>query len=425
MANSFDSNITRKLARKFLPAFESSRVLSKRVNTQLFKGDFNPSSGDTIDVKRPTDYTSYRNATGDLTSSTASDIITGKASAVVQNYFTAWCTYDEADEAIKMDQLDDLLNPMARRIAIDMELDFANFLLKGAGLYAGTIGNAADTWADIAEYGAAMQAAGVPMDRPWTTVINPYTQAALASSQRSLGAGGSAGSLIKSAHERAIITSDFAGMDVVTGTTLATYTTGAGADRVGAVNGTPTVTYLAAKDTMTISIPVDGFDAALPVKAGDRVQVTGVNQLNMSTREAVINAAGANVLWTGTVTADVTMSTGAGTLVVTGPAIYEAAGAYNTVSAAIADNDVITILGAASTAYQPNLFFHPMGATITSVPIKRLNSTDTFMQTEDGLQMRVSKWSDGVKNEQKIRFDFRPAYGILNPFMIGAGFGAA
>ena len=42
MANNFDSNITRKLMRSFLNAFESERVLSKNVNTQLFQGAFNP-----------------------------------------------------------------------------------------------------------------------------------------------------------------------------------------------------------------------------------------------------------------------------------------------------------------------------------------------------------------------------------------------
>ena len=54
MANNFDSNFTRKVMRSFLDKFESERVLTKNVNTQLFNGQFNPSTGDTIDVKRPT-----------------------------------------------------------------------------------------------------------------------------------------------------------------------------------------------------------------------------------------------------------------------------------------------------------------------------------------------------------------------------------
>jgi len=56
MANNFDSNFSRKLMRSFLDKFESERVLTKNVDTQLFAGKFNGSTGDTIDVKRPTDY---------------------------------------------------------------------------------------------------------------------------------------------------------------------------------------------------------------------------------------------------------------------------------------------------------------------------------------------------------------------------------
>ena len=83
MANNFDSNFTNKLMRVFLEKFESARVLSKNVDTQLLSNAFNPTTGDTVFFKRPTDYTSFRNPTGDLTSSTASDIVTGKAGNLV------------------------------------------------------------------------------------------------------------------------------------------------------------------------------------------------------------------------------------------------------------------------------------------------------------------------------------------------------
>ena len=88
MANNFDSNFTRMLARVFLEKFETARVLSKNVNTQLLKGRFDPSTGENVDFKRPTDYRSVRTATGNISSQTESSIITGKATGTVQNYFT-------------------------------------------------------------------------------------------------------------------------------------------------------------------------------------------------------------------------------------------------------------------------------------------------------------------------------------------------
>ena len=359
MANNFDSNITRKLARIFLDKFETSRVITKSVDTQLLSGQFNPSTGDTVDFKRPTDYVSVRTANGDVSSETASPIVTGKASGVVQDYFTAFVNYDEADEAIKMDQIDQLLAPLATRIVTDMELDFASFMMKNSGLLAGTYGTAADTWDDIAEAGAVLQSHGVPYDDKWCYAVNPYTQRKLASSNRSLGAGGVAGSIIKSSLERATIADDFAGMNVMTSTALASYTTSTVTDRAGTLSGTPTATYLAHKDTMKQTLAVTAMGADAVVKAGEVIQVTGRNRLNLSTRQEILDETGANILWTAVVTADVTLNgSGAGNLVCTGPAIYEAAGAYNSVSSALTSGDVVTRLGAHSTTYQPNLFWH-------------------------------------------------------------------
>lgn len=428
MANSFDSNVTRKLARVFLEKFESARVHSKNVNTQLLKGKFNPSSGSTVDFKRPTDYVSVRTAAGDVSGETASSIITGKATGTVQNYFTAFVDFSEADQAIKMDQLDQLLAPLATRICTDMELDVADYMMNNGGLYAGDVGTAATTWDHIAEAGAVMQAHGVPMDAPWYYTVNPYTQRNLASNQRSLGAGGVAGGPIVSAHEKATITEMFAGFDkVMTATTLPTWARADMADVVGIVASNPTVTYLGAKDTMTQSIAVSGFTASKVIEAGTIIEISGRYALNKNTRKPIYDEDGNKIPFQAVVTADVTLNgSGAGTLVVAGPAIYESGGGFNTVDSAVVTNDVITLKGGTSAfTAAPNLFWHKNAFAIGSVPIEKLYSTDTIATTEDGLQFRVSKYSDGDKNIQTVRFDFRPAYATLNPFFAGQGYGSA
>lgn len=164
--------------RSFLDKFESSRVLTKNVDTQMFQGKFNGSTGDTIDVKRPTDYRTSRTPDGDVSGETKSDIITGKASAVVQDYFTVFVDYDEADEAIKMDQIDELLAPMVTRVVTDFEVDFAKYMMKNTALVAGTvgtaIGNSGDAWGDVAEAGSIMQSTGIPQDGSWCYAVNPY-----------------------------------------------------------------------------------------------------------------------------------------------------------------------------------------------------------------------------------------------------------
>ena len=425
MANNFDSNFSRKIARVFLEKFESNRVLSKNVNTQLLNGRFGPDSGENVDFKRPTDYKSERTSGGDVSGATAQDITAGKATGTVQNYFTVFVDYDEADEAIKMDQLDQLLAPMATRIVTDLEVDFASFMMKNAGLLAGSPGTAVTTWDHVAEAGAVMASSGIPGDAGWNYAVNPFTQTNLASNQRSLGAGGSAGDMISEAHRKAIITDNFAGMKVMAATTLASFTSATTGDLIGAVNGAPTPTYVGAKDTMTQSIAVTGFGAfAGVVPAGTVVQVTGRNRLNLSTRQPVIDGTGANRVFTAVVTEDsAAFVAGAGTLIVSGPGIYEANGAYNTIDSAIANADIITILNADNTLFQPNLFWHRDAFAIGSVPIKKLHSTDTVATTEDGLQFRISRGTGFLENTQKVRVDFRPAYATLNPFFAGQAFG--
>ena len=320
-----------------------------------------------------------------------------------------------------MNQLDTLLAPMATRIVTDFETDYAKFMMKNTALLSGTVGTAIADWDDVAGAGAIMQATGVPMDGAWNMAVNPFVQRKLASDQRSLG--GETGGM--TANQRATITDNFAGMKVMTATTLGNYTTGTGADRAGTVVGTPVATYLSAKDTMTQVVGVTAFQANLVVAAGETVTVTGRNRLNLSTREAMIDETGAAVVWTATVTEAVTLDgSGAGNLTLTGPAIFEANGQYNTVSSAIAASDVITLGGAASTIIQPNLFWHKQAFTCASVPIKKLHSTDTVATTEDGLQLRVSKGSGFLENTNKVRIDFRPAYGVMNPFFAGQCFGA-
>ena len=422
MPNNLQSNFTRKVAMKVLDRFEANRVMSKNTNTQLVAGAFNPDSGTQVDIKRPTDYTVIDTADGNI-STTRSDIITGKATATVQNYITVAVDYDEVDEALKMgSDISRFWDDISNRIVIDLEMKFASFAMKNLALGYGDPDQGVNNWAEIANTGALAQSSGVPMNKKWCYFLNPYSQAALASEQRSIGADAA----FNQANGSASVVRSFAGFDVMTATTLPTYTLPTTGDLVGAVNGTMDVTYATHKDSMQQTIAVDNvgtFTGTIP--AGTQVQVTGLERLNLSTREPIRDASGNAVLWRGTVAADASLTSGAGNLTVSGPAIFEASGAYNTTAAALGDNAVITILGTDATTYQPNLWWHPDALCLASVPIKKLHSTDTIATTADGLQMRVSKYSDGDANKQTVRFDLHPAFGCMNPFFGGHGGGNA
>ena len=421
MADNFESNFTRKVSMKVLDRFEANRVLSKNVDTQLVSGQFTPNSGTQVDVKRPTDYTTISTATGNISTS-RSDIITGKATATVQNYITVAVDYDEVDEALKMGtDISRFWDDISTRIVVDLELAFAAYAVKNVALHQGSQNQGVRSWEDVANAGALMQASGVPMNKRWCYFLNPYSQVALATEQRSLGTNPEVGT----ANDTATIKTNFAGFDVKTATTLPTYAIPAVNDFVGTINGTPDVSYVTAKDTMTQSINVDGFGAfSGTLVAGTVVEITGRNRVNLSTRALIVDDTGGNVRFTGTLSADAVLTAGAGTIVITGPAIWEDGGAYNTTDSAIAAGDVVSILGGRQATYMPNLFWHPDAFTIASVPMKKLHSTDTLATTMDGLQLRVSKYSDGDANKQTVRIDLHPAFGTMNPFFAGQGFGS-
>ena len=415
MPNNFDSNISRKLMRSFIQGFEANRVFSKAVDTQAFQGEYTPATGSTIDIKRPTDFKTKRSPGGDITAVGRSDIIVGKASATVQDYFTVDVDWTAVEQALRMDQMDELLEPIAKRMVIDLELDFAAFVMRNTSGAIGTTGVQVDTWEKVANMGAMMQSIGIGDDVSY--FMNPFTQARLASVQRSIGAG--AEGLAKTAHELATISKNYAGMNVMTSTTLQSFTTGAGADRVGALSATPTQTYLALKDTYYQTLAVNGFQAGLVVRAGDVIRVTGRNMLNLATRQQIFDAAGAAIPFTATVAQDVTLDgTGAGNIVICGPAIFETgvSAAFNTVSSALTSGDVVTLLGAAATSYQPGIVLQKNAFSIATIPIPKLFSTDTTAKTKDGLQFRVSKYANGDANRQIIRFDLWPAYGVLDAY---------
>ena len=419
MANNLNSNVTRKVARVFLDAFEASRVLTKTVDTQLLSGKFNPQSGSTVDFKRPHDYNSIRTSGGDISSSTKSDIIAGKATGTVQDYFTAATEWGNVEEALELDQLDQILEPMARRIVTDMELDLSTFIRNNAALNYGDRGTAVDAWSDVAGAGATMDAIGVPMSNEKFYVMNPFTTTALASAQNGLNA---ADGLVRTAWEQSQISSSFGGMRALTSNALGSYTSGSTTDRAGALAAAPDATYVTAKDTMTQVLSLDGLGTGT-IKAGDQVQIAGVNRLNVATRQPMIDETGAAVPWTGTVLEDVTIAGNAATITVSGAAIYEANGQYNNVTAAPAEDAVVTILGAADTLYQPNLFYTKQAFGIGTVKLPKLYSTDTIATTSDGFSIRVSKYADGDANTQKIRFDLLPAYACFNPLFAGQGYG--
>tara|TARA_R110000823_G_scaffold134677_2_gene263613 strand:- start:590 stop:1858 length:1269 start_codon:yes stop_codon:yes gene_type:complete len=420
MANNLVSNTQATLSKSILDRVESTRTISKTVNTQFLGDAINSNTGDTVFIKRPGRFKSSSTTDGDISGTTANSIIAGKAKGVVQNFITVEVDWSILEEATQLNQLNELvIEPMCDEIVTTLETRFGEFAMKNCNLSVGTPGQAIDAWGDVAKVAAMVKSMGFPSGER-TLLINPFSQVALSEVQRSIGA---ADGLVNPAFKDAVINSNFAGMRVMTSDSLTTFTSGANADRVGAIVGTPVATYVAAKDTMTQSITLNGLTNNGTIKAGEVIEVTGKYYLNQSTRLVIMNGA-APVKWRGVVTADATINgSGEVTLIVAGPAIKESTEQYDTVDAGLAAGDVVTLLHATGTLYQPNMFYHKNAYSIGSVPLPKLSAQDVLMKTKDGLQLRMSRGSSLRENKQILRIDMLPAFAVLNPFLCGQAYG--
>lgn len=421
MANNLSSNVTEDLLRMFLKKFESDVVMCKTVDRAILDGKVNEKTGGTVSVKRPHQYNSLRTAGGDISSSTKSNILSGKATGDVQNYITVATEWTDYQESLQLDQLKEIIDPMAERAVIDLETSLVDYMIKHSALSYGTPGTAVDAWTDIGGAMALLKSIGVPSVSGCYYVMPPFTAMSLASAQTGLSADPAR--LVQTAWEQSQISSNFAGLKVITSNALSTWTRGTSADSAGALSATPTQTYVAAKDTMQQTWSLTGFSANATVKAGDILEVTGKYHVNLKTRKTVINN-GTPVKFRAVVTADVTLdASGEGDVVVENAAIYESAGQYNNISAALASGDVVTLLGASATEFQPSHFYHPQAFGLTTVKLSKLFATDTVSVSDNGFQVRCTKYADGDANEQKIRFDILPVFATFNPLFAGKGFG--
>jgi hypothetical protein len=170
---------------------------------------------------------------------------------------------------------------------------------------------------------------------------------------------------------------------------------------------------------------IDGFTSATgTIPAGTVIKIASRLWNQMQTKRAAAGVNGAGRAYTATLSADATIASNQATVILNGPAFFEASGNYNTISTAIADNDPVTIVSGAEDAVNvPNLFYHRNAFGILSVKLPKLHSIDSTIINFKGMSFRMHKFSDGLTNQQLVRFDYLPAYVTYNPLMSGRFFG--
>jgi hypothetical protein len=146
------------------------------------------------------------------------------------------------------------------------------------------------------------------------------------------------------------------------------------------------------------SIAVDTGTGTNTVKKGSVFTIANVYAVHPLTGTATTK------LQQFVVTADLTLSGGAGTLSIY-PAI-RASAPNKTVSALPADGALLTWVGAASTAYAQNLMYHRDAFTTAFAPLPVLASCEGYTaRLPSGVSVRVMTFGDGNNDYERTRID--------------------
>ncbi len=419
--NDLKSNVSQIVLKKFLPGFMSDLVLAKTVDRQLLAGEINSSTGDSVSFKRPHQFASKRTATGDISGQAKNNLISGKATGKVGNYITVAVEYGQLEEAIELNQLDEILKPVRERIVTDLETELAQFMMNNGALSLGSPNTPINKWSDVAQTASLMKDLGIKTGENYA-VMDPWSAQRLADAQSGLHGNDQ---LIRSAWEDAQISGNFGGIRALMSNGLASRTQGAFGGTL-TVQTAPTVTYNAVKDTYQFTVTLTGATASVTgfLKAGDQIKFTNTYWLQQQSKQVLYNGS-APISFTATVLADANSTAGgAVTVTLSGVPIYDTTNPqYNAVSRQLAAGDAVTVIGTAGQTMKPNLFYNKFFCGLGTIPLPKLNSIDSAVATYEGFSIRVHKYSDGDANVQKMRFDLLPAYVCFNPHFGGQFFG--
>jgi hypothetical protein len=299
-------------------------------------------------------------------------------------------------------------------MVVECETELATYMTKNAALSSGDLDISINKWSDIANAGALFKESGAPSGKRYAA-INSFDETTLADLQTQLGVNPQ----VNEAWASAVVKERFAGFDqVLTTNNLAEYTSGSESAGL-TLAATPAATYTAYKDTYQMSLAITGATPTVgTLKAGQQLQFASSLLLNMRNRK-IVRKSNLGVPITLTVLEDATADgSGDMTVKVSGAAINEAGvnGAFNTVATALTSGDAVTVLGTADTAYRPALAYCEGFVGMGSVVLPKLHATDSMVMNYKGTSIRVHRFSDGVGNKNRYRFDILPTFATFNPF---------
>lgn len=358
--------------------------------------------GESITIRRPADFTVRTGAT-----LSTQDVIEGSVTLTIDQQIGVDFSFTETDLTLKVtDMAERIMKPAMSNIINYMANDLLTVMYKGVYNWAGTPGQAVNSFADFAKGPERLDEMAVPTsDR--CAILCPADHWALIGAATSLSNTGAEGSAYRNGS-----LGKLGGIDTYMSQLVPTHTNGTADNTTPFIKGaSQTVTYDTAKATWTMSLLTDGHDASVTIKAGTVFTIANVYMVNPKTKATT------TILQNFVVTADVTAdgtTTNTTTLVISPPIIT--AGPHQTVNAAPADDAAITIFGSASTGYKQNMLFHKNTMGLAIVPMHMPPAAyGAARESYKGLSCRVIPIYDGTNDVSKWRLDMLYGRKVLDP----------
>ena len=386
------------ITKQAMVELRNSMVMLAKVDRTL-DASFASKIGDTVSVRKRVLYAATTSA--DITGS-ISDSVEGKIDVVLDQRRVVSMQFDSTELGLKIEEFSDrYIRPAMAELVQQVESSISG-LYKQVWNFTGTPGTSPTTFLAIGTAGAILTESGCPEEDR----CGFYTAAAALTLADGLK-GVFPTIIATNAIEKAYVNM-YAGFDVYRSMSLSTHTVGAWAGTPLVNGASQNVTYATSKNGYTQSLITDGWSNSITgiLKEGDTFTIAGVYAVNPKTRQST----GRLQSFVVRADADSGASTGPSTLTIAPPMITS--GAYQTVSAAPADNAAITVTsGTASTAYPQNLLFNKGAFAVAFGQLaKPIGNVMTGSESLDGVSVRMVGDYNVLTDINVWRFDV--LYGV-------------
>lgn len=361
--------------------------------------------GSTVNIRRPAQYTVQRDNL-DITSG-IQDIEQATIPVTLDKTATIAIKLTAKERTLSFDRFsEDILKPAMVQMKDEIEQHIASLYPKFYH-FLGTPGTVPSTFLALGGVGAVMTDQAVPLSG----------RMALHGTDASLAlADGLKGVFVQDMAKTALAEAKigkYANFENYTWVHAPTHT-------VGPLGGTPLVnggaqatTYALSKQTWSQSFITDGWTAAAAarVKAGDVFTVPNVFAVNPVSKQSTGRLQTFTILNDGS-------SDGSGNLTLTISPPMITSGAFQTVTAAPADNAALTIkTGTAGTGYKQSLLFNKNAITLVTraLDIPQGQGLRTTTKTGNRVTVSCTEFMDGKTLEQTMRFDMLYQATVIDP----------